>query len=548
MDRLACVSIPALPLQLLLRCHPEWVACPVAVISEDRPHGLIHWVNDSAHNAGVRPGLRYAAGCSLTTDLRAGVISPAEIDEAVETITKRLRCFTPEVEPSVEEPGVFWLNGTGLTRLYASYEAWARLIAADLSRMGFHATVVVGFTRFGTYAVARAQNGIAVFNDPVDERVAAQQVRLECLEIDPDLRDTLVKLGVTTMGALLTLPAGGLLTRFGEVAYRLHRMASGELWAPLQPLKPKEPIRQRLLLDDPETDAMRLLFRLKGLLHPLLQTLAVRGETLAGLTLRLRLNLSAGQAGGGEWREEHICPAAPTLDPVQILELVRLKLEHTTFLRPPHPHPLPHPEGTRGARGIKKYLLSPTGGEEKGEGVIAAGVIEMELEAAGVSAPAEQHRLIIERPRRDLGAANRALARIQATFGDEAVGRVRLADAHLPEASFRWEPLNQVIRDKWQVSSSEPDTGRQTPSLELHTQHSTLNTRKRSLVRRIFTKPVPLRLPPGSKLHGPYIVSGGWWGRETHRDYYFAETRRGELLWVYYDANRSHWYIHGTVE
>ncbi|MBZ0159305.1 MAG: DNA polymerase Y family protein [bacterium] len=491
MDRLACVSIPALPLQLLLRCHPEWAICPVAVVAEDRPQGLICYVNAPAHKAGVRPGLRYAAGCSLTTDLRAGVIFPAEIDEVVETITKRLRRFTPEVEPSVEEPGVFWLNGTGLTRLYASYEAWARLIATDLNRAGFRTTVVVGFTRFGTYAVARARNGIAVFNDPVDERTAARQVHLECLELNPNLLDTLAKLGVTTIGSFLALPAGGLLTRFGKAAYRLHRMASGELWTPLQPLKPEEPIRRRLLLDDPETDAMRLLFRLKGLLHPLLKALAVRGEALIELTLRLQLD-------GGIWREERVCPAAPTLDPVRILDLVRLRLEAVD---------------------------------------LPGGVIEIELTASSVLALAEQHRLIVERPRRDLEAANRALARIRATFGNEAVGRVRLADGHLPEASFRWEPLKQGSAVSGQRSG---------PESAICNPQSAIG--RRSLVRRIFSKPVPLHLPPNSTLHGPYIISGGWWGRETHRDYYFAETRHGELLWVYYDRNRRWWYLRGMVE
>jgi protein ImuB len=265
-------------------------------------------------------------------------------------------------------------------------------------------------------------------------------------------------------------------------------MASGELWTPLQPLKPKEPIRQRLILDDPETDAMRLLFHLKRLLHPLLNALAVRGETLVGLTLRLQLD------GDGQC-EECVCPAAPTLDPVQILDLIRLRLDAVE---------------------------------------LPAGVIEMELTASSVLALAEQHRLIVERPRRDLEAANRALARIRATFGDEAVGRIRLVDAHLPEASFRWEPLDHGLGVKGK-------TRRQAPGVELE-------TKKRSLVRRIFTKLVPLHLPPGSTLYGPYIVSGGWWGRETHRDYYFAETRHGELLWVYHDPNRRHLFLHGTIE
>src|SRR5574337_743127 len=80
-DRLACINLPALPLQLLLRRHPEWATCPVAVVAEDRPQDLIRCVNAAAHKAGVRPGLRYAAGCSLTADQRAGVNPSVEIDE-----------------------------------------------------------------------------------------------------------------------------------------------------------------------------------------------------------------------------------------------------------------------------------------------------------------------------------------------------------------------------------------------------------------------------------------------------------------------------------
>ena len=46
---------------------------------------------------------------------------------------------------------------------------------------------------------------------------------------------------------------------------------------------------------------------------------------------------------------------------------------------------------------------------------------------------------------------------------------------------------------------------------------------------------------------GPYIVSGGWWVREVHREYYFAETESGEILWIYYDKRRRSWFLHGEV-
>ena len=87
----------------------------------------------------------------------------------------------------------------------------------------------------------------------------------------------------------------------------------------------------------------------------------------------------------------------------------------------------------------------------------------------------------------------------------------------------------------------------------------------RPLVRRLFTK--PQLLPPQVRqvrddgwllsglehgavvrILGPYIVSGGWWQHELHREYHFAELRRGDCLWVFYDRNRRRWFCQGSVE
>src|SRR5688572_6554628 len=87
---LACVDLPAFPLQLLLRRHPEWITLPAAVVAEDKPQGLILWVNEKARHFGVLPGLRYAAAFSLAKGLRAGEVAPAEIKKAITSLTHRL--------------------------------------------------------------------------------------------------------------------------------------------------------------------------------------------------------------------------------------------------------------------------------------------------------------------------------------------------------------------------------------------------------------------------------------------------------------------------
>ncbi|HET8562939.1 MAG TPA: DNA polymerase Y family protein, partial [Candidatus Binatia bacterium] len=324
MERLACANVPDFPLQLLLRRHPEWAAYPAAVVAEDKPQGLILWVNEKARQFGVLPGLRYAAGFSLAAGLRAGEVSLADVERETAALTKRLIRFTPEVEPSSEEPGVFWLSGAGLTLLYPSPDQWARALYREIKTQGFYASVVVGFSRFGTYAVAKAKNEIRIFADPSEERRAAQRVSLARLDLDPNFREALFKLGINTVGALLSLPPGALYDRFGAEAYRLHRRAGGDLWEPFAPYKFEEPVRQTCLLDDPESDTTRLLFLIKQLLHPMIATLAARFQALATLQLTFVIE-RAGRL------KEQIRPATPTLDSAQWLDLIRLRLEAMKF-------------------------------------------------------------------------------------------------------------------------------------------------------------------------------------------------------------------------
>lgn len=496
MERLACVNVPALPLQIVLQGHPDWRPHPVAVVAEDRPQSPIVWVNGRARKSGVAPGLSYASALSLVPELRAAPLAPLQVARTVDDIAARLRAFSPEVESSSDEPGVFWANVAGLHRLYESLDVWAGAVRADLAGVGFTALVVVGFTRFGTYAAARVARSVRVFADSDDERDEVGSVPLARLAtIPPETLDALHQLGVRSVSALLRLPAEGLLERFGPELHRLHRMAAGDLWAPLQPQVPADPIQRSVLLDDPQIDSSGLLFLIKRLLHPMLTALASRGQALAALEVRLRPERQ-------EWHGERIRPAAPTLDAVQILDLVRLRLESVG---------------------------------------LGAGVIEIELEAGGERATPEQILLFTEHQQRDLEAGNRALARLRAEFGDDAVVRLVLRKGHLPEARVGWERMErlQIPRPR-QVDV-------------------------RTLVRRVYARPHALAAVP-RQTHddgwlisgvvrgavadqtGPYILSGGWWVREVRRDYYFVETRQGELLWVYYDRRRRGWFLHGRVE
>ena len=535
MDRMACVELPAFPLQLLLRRHPDRDGRPVVVVDRDKPQGVILWANEAAQEARIRTGMRYNAGLSLARTLHGGEVPAAEIEREVAALADRLRRFTPDVEPCRDEPGVFWLNASGLAHLYASPREWADGILTALRAAGLRAAIAVGFTRFGTYAVARtaatAATGPAatVLRDPDTERVLAGQAPLERLGIDPALRDSLQKLGVGTVGAFLKLPPAGIRRRFGADAERLHRLAAGHLWAPLQPLRVRDPLVAHHDLDDPETDVARLLFSVKRLLNRVLARIAARREALAELTLGLRLDRAPALT-------ERIRPAAPTLDAAQLLNLVRLRLE--ARLRPE-----PHAPQARS---------------------LGAGVTGLRVAARAVRTVSAQAGLFAARPRRDLAAANRALARIRAEFGDEAVVRARLVEAHLPEAQFAWEPFGRVPPPV--AASRSAPASRSVPARgpAAAPRYAAGDAACRPLVRRIHARPIPLPPRPRHEpdgwllrggvaghvadLAGPYLVSGGWWRSAVHREYYFARMSDGDVLWIYYDRPRRRWCWQGRVE
>ena len=492
-----------------MRRHPGWAGQPAAVVDRDRPQGVVEWVNEAARRAGVLPGMSYAAGLSLAGGLRAAEMPPGDVEAGVAAIAGLLRRFTPGIEPSVAQPGVFWLDASGLQPLFASLVDWARGVRGHLQDIGFRGRVVVGFTRFGTYALARAgaaeaarrgpAHWVTVLEDAAAERRAARRVPLRRLDVDPALRDALDKLGVRTVGAFLRLPAAGVRRRFGREAHRLHREAAGDLVVPFQPAPAVEPLARHLDLDAPETDVQRLLFRVKQALDPLLEVMAARQAALAGLELRLRLDAPA--AAPRAERVERIRPAAPTLDVRQVLNLVHLRVEGLT---------------------------------------LSAGVIEIDLTVSPARATREQLRLFQEESRRDLRAADRAVARIRAEFGDGAVVRAALADGHLPEAAFAWQPLDRVVRPIPAPVGVRP------------------------LVRRFFAAPRRVssprqreldgRVSPGAGggqadgMCGPYVVSGGWWRTPIHREYYFAGAGGRAWSWIYYDRRRRAWFLQGAVE
>lgn len=535
--RIACVHLPELPLQILLKAQPQWRPGPVAVVPEDRPEAPLLHLNQVAWRAGLRPGMRYGAAKQLIPDLRAAPVGEGVVQALAAELTQGFHAFSPKVEgPQTGGPydlGTFYLDPSGLSHIYPSTKDWGTAIGSYLKGRGLRGAVVICDGRSRALALARVgppQNGsrvsVRVSSSPEETDARLKHVLLEALPIAPTLRAAFDQLALRTVGELLALDIGELACRLGREAAALHAALSGDQQLPLQPTPQEEPLRVVFDVEPPDADQTRLLFQMKAALHGLLAEVESTGQVLTGLRVQLRFESCSSitpdtRSAHESVQEQRIEPARGTRDLMMVVELLRLRLASWS---------------------------------------LPGAVESVSLEAETAHAEGDQLHMFAC-PKRDPESANRALARLRAAFGEAAVTRPILRDAHLPEARFSWEPVQSVRL---------PETD----------QEKFPKGEAPQLIRRLLHQPVPLRGVPSPnraredttaqlraqlghwfqgtevQLSGPYRISGGWWARPVRegasiqpveRDYYYAEVCN-TLLWIYFDHAQQRWYLQGHVD
>lgn len=580
---LACVDVPALPLQLLLRRHPDWRDAPAAVVSGGEARGPIVWVNREAVRQGARPGMRPAEAAACCPDLRVGRITDSETRAAVARLAERLYRWSPQVESAAEvrpslagfgAVGSFWLRASGLSTMFGSPSDWAGALRSDLEQIGFRSSTAVGFSRFGVFAAARALFGEQVFRTPAEEKRAAGRAPLVRFGLPDTLLADLEKLGVRRLEDLLRLSGRGLGNRYGEAARRLHRLASGEVEIrAARVFRPDPPVERRASFDPPESSHERLVFRAKRLLDEILAELTREG--LAVLELSYELQREDGRIAAAS-----VTPTGPSVDGLRLLSLLRLRIGTETC--------------SGEASGVTDLVLSARAGLQVSE---PQNLFEDPPARPGLREPLPEGRSSREATRRNRKPAAEALASLRAEFGEDALVRIESRNAHLPGARFRFVPVGPAealetppirpdvrsgVRSDVRSDDSPDSSGSgcfpvrpksvRPKSVGLTPdpfEGAESKPKPGALVRRIYDRPLPLPGPGGPEAPrdwlwralergpvrgcaGPYRVSGGWWrrlsGRPITRDYYFVRLERGEVCWIFFDRDRDSWFLEGRVE
>ncbi len=309
--RVACVYIPAFPLQVLIRNAPHLAGKAVAVskhpdgaVNPDRDRPRIEAMSRAAWEAGVRPGMTPASARATAPGLIVLPADPAANHAAIAALAESLLGVSSVVD-----------TGGDLLRahkaLFAAVPHGSRgstfgdkLITAA-NRQGLRARVGIADDRFAAWTAAAVPNRSS---DPANANLDGQPppftqtvitiprggaaaflapMPLALLPLDEDVRHLLATLKVRTIGDFAALPPPTVGRRLTDTGVDVHQLARGAGPSALSRFVPSGFASERLDLESESTDIEPIAF----LLHPVVDRLCerLRGRARAASSVTVTL-------------------------------------------------------------------------------------------------------------------------------------------------------------------------------------------------------------------------------------------------------------------
>lgn len=346
---------------------------------------------------------------------------------------------------------------------------------------------------------------------PGTERAFMASHALAALGMEDPLLGWLADVGITTCGELTAIEREAVEVRFGPEAVRWWKLARGDDERGLfMSVPPEQPNASVDFIDYVVTDPERLIFTTNALLGGVCEQMRERGAHARRLRLRLPL------ANGTTW-ERTLRTARPTADRAAWLRLARALLERLTV-----------PD-------------SVTGVSVQVESTEAAASVQGDLFDAGFAT---------------LSAVETAVARLLEDQGEVMLEPVVGAHPLVEHRSeYRPRTMREVLQQDTAAAavqgtvSAAPRAAPEEPvGLTLQLLPEPKPVTVECVERRDHIAPVRYR---DGRWHaivhaaGPDRVSGGQWDAMYAREYFRAVTSEGTLVWLYRDAARDRWYLHG---
>ena len=455
-------------------------------------------------------GQRLADARAAVPDLLTEPHEPEKDTTSLLGLCRWMERYSPWVAPDGSD-GIL-LDVTGIPHLFGGEPAMQQDMQKRLIAYGFSSCIAMAETIGAAWALARYANPSPALRAPCPARgESLTSLPIEALRIDSEAARTLRRLGLKTIGSLLSLPRASLARRFrGEsihenVLLRLDEL-QGHRHEPLNAMNPPSSFMAHRALMEPIISHEGL----ESLLQALTQSLCQDLESKQQGALRLILKLFRSDGGRVQLP---VGLSAPSHDARHILRLLTPKLESLDAGFGIDAMTL---EARETAPVVQQQYGFMEDNTEKSLDELSDRVANrQEREIAALAAVASH---IPERAETPLPR------RIHATLARKERGNDAVVQASpRPLLIFeRPEPAN--------VIAAVPDG----PPMRLTW---------RRLTRRIV------------KSQGPERIAPEWWkliSGERPRDYYNVEDENGRRYWLYRDGlygeeNQTppKWFVHG---
>ena len=202
--------------------------------------------------------------------------------------------------------------------MFGSAEQYARKLKSELEAASFPCSVATCSNGEASLLLARSHTGvICVQTHELAKRLAPLPISL--LRCDEATLTVFTRWGVRTLGELAALPETSLISRIGQQARRLQRLARGTEDHLLVPEEADLVLSETATLDTPLVLLDSLLFVASPMLERIMRRAIERAYALRSLTLSLQLEKAPAY-------ERHIRPAIATQNRELLLKLLNLDL------------------------------------------------------------------------------------------------------------------------------------------------------------------------------------------------------------------------------
>jgi protein ImuB len=459
---------------------------PSAVVDLERGGKVVCACNAAAAASGISAGMALNSALALLPGLTVLDRNLRRERELLERLADWAVRYTSRV--SLEPPDAVLLEILGSLRLFGGSRQLCAQLRAELNAAGLEPRLAFTPTPLGSLWFARAGEERAVRRS-VDLASRLAELPLACTRWPARSLQSLITMGVRTVGDCLRLPRDGFARRFEPRMLDMLDRAVGRRPDPRGDFLPRERFAARRDLEPEVAEVARLDAVVASLLADLCAFLRRRQRSVQGLELRLvhreapptRLRLRF---------------AEPVAEPTRIAQLLGERLARVVL-----------PEPVRALR-------------------VRSGPLVESREQPGDLFAADR--------RRSGAGVPQLIERLQARLGTDAVYGLCLIPEHRPESAWRVaEPGTCLIsagtemrhvpfspRPLWLLAEPQQLDGVEQPRFE-----GVLELEE-----------------------GPERIESGWWdGHDVARDYHVARNPAGVRFWVFRERRPpGRWFLHGV--